>query len=237
MKWIRTHESRLHDRRFATLSAEAERAYNRMYILAGILEADGLFLENDKPLPVEDIAYRTRLDVTSLKRAITELQRAKLVHVNGKGPQLVDYVTEQIDLTKRRAQINERVTRYRELHQDGNEVKRDATHLERETQTQIKTKTLSLLKGPEREALEKHPAWIQEAIDLAISKGKDHSPAYITGILRNWLTEGRPEKQQKGLTRATTAKPVTAKPQTPNPAPTPADRAAAARIAARLKSK
>lgn len=199
MKWIRTHESRLHDLRFATLSAEAERAYNRMYILAGVLEADGLFIQDGRQLTPEEIAYRVRLDAATLKKTLNELQRARLVHVNGKGPQIVDFKTEQIDLRTRRAQINERVTRYRELHKDGNEVNRDETHLERETQTQTQTRVLLLLSADARSKVEKsHPEWPAQALEIANTKRTEDPVKYAAGVVRNWLLEGRASAPAKG---------------------------------------
>jgi DNA replication protein DnaD len=81
--------------------------------------------------------------------------------------------------------------------------------------------------------LTRHPEWVQEAFDLALSKNKQ-TPSYITGILRNWIAEGR---NQKGQTRANNpSRTSKTNPPTSPTEHTAAQRAAAQRIMARRKT-
>jgi len=102
---------------------------------------------------------------------------------------------------------------------------------EKEEDSLIKD-SLSLSKA-DREFLDtKHPDWINDAIDVANSKGI-HDPKYVTGILKNWIAEGRKEH----------AKPKRRNPQRTNKPgsqkenPSAATRNAAARILAKQRSK
>jgi len=234
----------LHDLRFASLSAEAERTYNRLYFLAGVLDADGLFIEHGRQLTHDEIAYRVRLETKEITKAIKELQRSKLIHVNGKGPQIMDWKTEQIDLNTKREKDRERQSRHRGVVTRDTDVtdsdsngSRSVTSIERETQTQ--TKTLLSLLSDHRDFLEKqHPEWITEAIKIAKDNGKQ-SDKYIAGILKNWILEGRNVKGAKakhGNTTPGTTK-RTDKPQPAQANYSASDRAAAERALAKRASK
>ena len=232
----------LHDLRYASLSAEAERAYNRLYLLAGILDADGLFIEHGRMLTTEEIAYRIRLQTPLVVKSIKELEKARLIHSNGKGPQILDWKKEQIDLNVKREKDRERQQRHRGVTRDEDVTARDeplsqsVTSIERETQTQIKT-LLSLL-SEHRDFLEKNPAWITDAIKIAKANGKQ-SDKYIAGILKNWILEGRTQKgaMKKNANPQPGAQKRTDKPQPAQANYSAADRAAAERALAKRGAK
>lgn len=117
MKWIKAHIADLDDLRFSHCEndPEAEQVYSRMQKLAGKLDSDGLFIMNGRRLSIEEIAYFIRLPVQRVIKAMKRLERYKLLHVNGKGPQIADWTIQQVDLAKVREQTKERVTRYRAL--------------------------------------------------------------------------------------------------------------------------
>jgi len=193
----------LDDVRLSSNDLEAEGLYARLYRLAGVLDADGLFIENGRVLSYDEIAYRIRIEKSTVLKLIKRLEKMNIIHVNGKGPQIVDWKHEQIDLNIKR----ERDRGYQAKHRAGQTVSDDVSpdkelsatvsDIERETQTQIKTKTLSLLKG-HVEILKQHPEWLDEAIEIASQMDK-LTPAYIAGIVKNWITEGR---TPKGVKRA-----------------------------------
>lgn len=241
--YILTKFNRLHDLRFASLSETAETIYDRLYILAGVLDADGLFIENGRVLSHDEIAYRLRKETNKLTKSIKELQKAGLIHVNGKGPQIIDWKHEQIDLNTKREKDRERQHRHRGVTRDtdvtgsDSDVSRSVTSIERETQTQ--TKTLLSLLSDHREFLEKqHPEWITDAIKIAKDNGKQ-SDKYIAGILKNWILEGRNVKGAKAKHANPTAGTAkrTDKSQSPQANYSASDRAAAERaLAKRAKS-
>lgn len=191
----------LHDLRFASLSAEAERTYNRLYFLAGVLDANGLFIENGRKLTNEEIAYRVRLETKELTRSIKELQKSQLVHVNGKGPEIIDWKYEQIDLNTKREKDRERQQRHRGVTRDTDVTARDGDGSQSvtsiETKTKTQTRVLLLLSKSAQEKLKSNPQWLDEAVAIAETKHLDNPDQYAAGILRNWLTEGRKERPAK----------------------------------------
>lgn len=192
--YILTKFNRLHDLRFASLSETAETIYDRLYILAGVLDADGLFIENGRVLSHEEIAYRLRKETTKLTKSIKELQKAGLIHVNGKGPQIIDWKHEQIDLNIKREKDRERQHRHRVVTRDSSSSQ-SVTSIETKTKTQ--TRVLLLLSKSAQEKLKAKPQWLDEAVAIAETKHLDNPDQYAAGILRNWLTEGRKETQRK----------------------------------------
>lgn len=199
--YILTKFNRLHDLRFASLSETAETIYDRLYILAGVLDADGLFIENGRVLSHEEIAYRLRKETTKLTKSIKELQKAGLIHVNGKGPQIIDWKHEQIDLNTKREKDRERQHRHRGVTRDTDVTTRDSSSSQSvtsiETKTKTQTRVLLLLSKSAQEKLKAKPQWLDEAVAIAETKHLDNPDQYAAGILRNWLTEGRKETQRK----------------------------------------
>jgi len=238
--YIKTYTSYLHDIRFSQLSAEAERTYNRLYVLAGTLEENGLFFENGRQLSNEEIAYRIRLDTKEVIKSMKELQRNHLLHVNGKGAQVIDWKNEQVDLNKERELARARQAKHRTVTRDtplvteNNDASRDVTHIEKETKTQIKTQSLSLLKG-HAERLKQHPSWIDEAVDVAAQMNK-LTPAYVAGIVKNWLAEGRTPTKGSNRAKSNYGASNPKRPDQPKPAQanyTDSDREAAKRVLAK----
>lgn len=238
--WIKQNTNELNDLRFSSLSAEAERTYGRMYKLAGLLDAEGLFIEHGRVLSNDEIAYRIRLQTSELNKSIKELTKARLVHVNGKGPQIMDFKRDQVDLNTRREKDRERQARHRSVTRDEGVTSGDThgsqsvTSLERERDSDLRKESLLLLSQANREKLAAHPEWIDEALKLAQSQNKPRA-SYVAGILRNWILEGRKPKGGKRATGHNTT--GHSKPETKDPAPaSDADLRTAARITARRKS-
>jgi hypothetical protein len=86
----------------------------KLYMLAGILEADGVI-----PLKPDEIAWRLRISLEELNDTLALLEDVKLYKNNGRGPELPFYTTEQItreQLERKRASGRERQEKYREKH-------------------------------------------------------------------------------------------------------------------------
>ena len=205
--FIVTRLHRLHDLRFANLSAEAERTYDRLYILAGALDTEGFFFdENGRQLTHDEIAYRVRLKTQEIKKALVELQRAKLIHVNGKGPQIVDWKNDQWEINKKRDADRERAAEKRRAAGDSNpsqDVAGDSNPSQDVALNKDKdinnNRVVLLLSADARAKVEKeHPEWPAQALEIANTKHVDDPVKYAAGVVRNWLLEGRASAPAKG---------------------------------------
>lgn len=196
--WIKLATTKIDDARLAMCSDAAQRDYLMLYMLAGRLDADGLFIENGRQLSDDEIAFKIRVKASRLKASIGEMKKSRLVHVNGKGPQIVDYASEQQSWRDKQDADRERQARHRSVTRDSETVTGDGepvTPLE-ESQSQIRRESLLLLSPAQREiVLNKHPHWMDDAEKIAKGKGKAR-PDYIAGIVKNWLTEGRRKPRQ-----------------------------------------
>lgn len=210
--WIKLSTTKIDDARLALCSDAAQRDYLMLYLLAGRLDAGGLFVENGRQLSEDEIAFKIRVKAARLKASINEMKRSKLIHVNGKGPQIADYPTEQQSWREKQEADRQRQARHRSVTRDGEAVTRDGesvTPLE-ESQSQIRRESLLLLSPAQREIVSsKHPAWIDEALKIAQTKNKLR-PDYVAGIVKNWLTEGRkkPRSDHRSPKRAAPRQPV-----------------------------
>lgn len=191
--WIKQSTSKIDDARLALCSDATQRDYFMLYLLAGRLDADGLFIENGRQLSEDEIAFKIRIKASRLKASIGEMKKARLVHVNGKGPQIVDYASEQQSWREKQDADRERQARHRAVTRDSETVTSDGepvTLLE-ESQSQIRRESLLLLSPAQRELItSKHPHWMDDAEKIAKAKGKVR-PNYIAGIVKNWIVEGR----------------------------------------------
>jgi len=150
-----------------------------------------------------------RRPIKMVEKSIKELQRHKLLHVNGKGPQILDWVKEQPEIAKvERTRAEERERKEKSRHGTSRSVTSDksgvtdsqgVSHVEKEIEKEIETKTrvLLLLSKSAQEKLKATPQWLDEAVAIAETKHLDNPDQYAAGILRNWLTEGRKETQRK----------------------------------------
>lgn len=202
--FIVTRLQRLQDLRFANLSAQAERTYDRLYILAGTLDAEGFFFdENGKQLTNDEIAYRVRLKTQEIKKALIELQRAKLIHVNGKGPQIVDWKNDQWELKRekdrdRQARHRANVTHVSQPVTPESVTSQNVT-LNKDKDKDINKDILLLLSADARAQVEKsHPEWPAQALEIANTKRTEDPVKYAAGVVRNWLLEGRRSAPAKG---------------------------------------
>jgi len=190
--WIKQSTSKIDDARLALCSDATQRDYFMLYLLAGRLDADGLFIENGRQLSEDEIAFKIRIKASRLKASIGEMKKARLVHVNGKGPQIVDYAHEQQSWREKQDADRERQARHRSVTRDSETVTSDGepvTPLE-ESQSQIR-ESLLLLSPAHREIVSsKHPEWMNDALKIAQAKNKVR-PNYIAGIVKNWIVEGR----------------------------------------------
>lgn len=112
--WIKLHTTRLDDVRLLRLNERQQLRYFQMYLLAGRLNVDGLFTENNERLNERDIAIKLR--ITDVKQFINDfkaLKSAGLIKANGHGPYIADFATEQVDWSKKQEQDRERKARQR----------------------------------------------------------------------------------------------------------------------------
>jgi hypothetical protein len=123
--WIKTPVSKLNDARLHFVSVQAQRDYLFMYMLAGQLDQDGLFFENERQLTEKEIAFRINTKPATLMQSIKELKREKLLHINGKGPQILDWGNEQINWREKQEAERERQQRHRGVTRDSEAVTRD----------------------------------------------------------------------------------------------------------------
>lgn len=210
--WIKLTTTKIDDARLALCSDATQRDYLMMYLLAGRLDADGLFIEDGRQLSDDEIAFKIRVKAARLKASINEMKKAKLIHVNGKGPQIADYANEQQSWREKQDADRQRQARHRSVTRDGEAVTRDGERVtpleESQSKSQIR-ESLLLLSPAHRELISsKYPAWIDDALKIAQAKNKVR-PDYIAGILKNWITEGRTKARQathRGASKKTTPK-------------------------------
>lgn len=124
--WIKLSTTKIDDARLAMCSDAAQRDYLMLYMLAGRLDADGLFVEDGRQLSEEEIAFKIRVKLARLKASVTEMKKARLVHVNGKGPQITDWGHEQINWREKQEKDRERQQRHRSVTRDGESVTSDS---------------------------------------------------------------------------------------------------------------
>lgn len=201
--WIKLATTKIDDARLALCSDATQRDYLMMYLLAGRLDADGLFIENGRQLSDDEIAFKIRVKAMRLKASINEMKKAKLIHVNGKGPQIADYANEQQSWREKQEADRQRQSRHRSVTRDSVSVTHDGesvTPLE-ESQSQIRRESLLLLSPAQRDLISsKHPAWVDDALKIAQAKNKLR-PDYVAGIIKNWITEGRKKPHPNSKSR------------------------------------
>ncbi len=131
--WIKFHTTALDDVRLLRLNERQQLRYFQMYLLAGRLNMDGLFIENNEPLNETDIAIKLR--ITDKKQFITDfkaLKNARLIKANGHGPYIAAFLDEQVDWSKLQEQNRERQAKSRERHE---KVTRDKNVTDKKSRT------------------------------------------------------------------------------------------------------
>lgn len=112
--WIKLHTSTLDDTRILRLPERQQLRYFQLYLLAGRLNADGLFIENGSRLDDTDIAIKLRItDTKQFSADLKALKHAGLIKVNGKGPFVEAFPREQVDWNKKQEQERERKAKQR----------------------------------------------------------------------------------------------------------------------------
>lgn len=140
MPWIKSYTRKLDDIRLARVNPLSQLAYFKLELLAGKCDSDGAFIMNGEQLTHDEIAFYIRMDAKELKKAFKELIINKLVYVNGHGPTIKDFTSEQVSQAVRREAWKERQERHR-VTRDTETVTRDSavTHAPR-TRVQSKSK-------------------------------------------------------------------------------------------------
>lgn len=201
--WIKLATTKIDDARLAMCSDAAQRDYLMLYMLAGRLDADGLFIENGRQLSDDEIAFKIRVKASRLKASIGEMKKSRLIHINGKGPQIMDWQNEQVDMNKKRERDREYQRKHRAVRPDSEDVRPDSERVAPLEESQIRRESLLLLSPAQRELItSKHPHWMDDAEKIAKAKGKPR-PQYIAGIIKNWIVEGRrkPRQPQRGAVK------------------------------------
>lgn len=120
--WIKQPTTKLNDARLSFVSIQAQRDYFMMYLLAGQIDADGLFVEHGRRLSDKEIAFRIHTKADRLVSSMKELKRENLLHINGRGPQIADWQHEQINWREKQDADRSRQARHRDVTRDGEPV-------------------------------------------------------------------------------------------------------------------
>jgi len=121
MPWIKSHVKQLDDIRLVRTSEQGQLAYYKLSLLAGKCDADGSFIMNGEQLTEDEIAFYISMDPRKLKAAIKELNKNKLISVNGHGPYIADFRNEQVSQAQRQEQWRLRQQRHRTGTSDSDE--------------------------------------------------------------------------------------------------------------------
>lgn len=112
--WIKLHTSTLDDTRVLRMNERQQLRYYQLYLLAGRLNADGLFVENGSRLDDVDIAIKLRItDAKQFSADLKALKQAGLIKVNGKGPFIEAFSREQVDWNRKQELERERKAKQR----------------------------------------------------------------------------------------------------------------------------
>lgn len=180
---------------------ESKAVYYMLSELACQCDADGAFVVNEIQLTNEQISHAIGIDVVQLRKAFKDMKRTGMLSENGHGPFLTDYAYEQVSRDEQREawKSAKAQQRSKEVNEDVHEDVKKEVHEDvfAKSKSQIRDRVLLLLSKSAKEKLQATPQWIDDAIKIANTKHLDNPDQYITGILRNWLTEGRKETQRK----------------------------------------
>lgn len=112
--WIKFHTTMLDDVRLLKLTEKQQLRYMQTYLLAGRLNADGLFIENNERLDIDDIAIKLRVtDRKQFAKDFATLKKVGLIKQNGHGPYIAAFADEQVDWAKKQESDRERKQRQR----------------------------------------------------------------------------------------------------------------------------
>lgn len=112
--WIKLHTTTLDDVRLLRLNERQQLRYFQMYLLAGRLNMDGSFLENEMKLNETDIAIKLRVaDVKQFAADFKALKAAGLIKANGHGPFIAAFEEEQVNWFHKQDLDRERQQRHR----------------------------------------------------------------------------------------------------------------------------
>lgn len=112
--WIKLHTTILDDVRLLRLNDRQQLRYYQMYLLAGRLNNDGLFVENGSRLDETDIAIKLRIsDTKQFAADVKALKKSGLIKVNGRGPYIEAFDREQVDWSRKQEQERERQAKHR----------------------------------------------------------------------------------------------------------------------------
>lgn len=112
--WIKLHTSTLDDTRVLRMNERQQLRYYQLYLLAGRLNADGLFIENGSRLDDVDIAIKLRItDTKQFSADLKAMKQAGLIKVNGRGPYIEAFSREQVDWNRKQELERERKAKQR----------------------------------------------------------------------------------------------------------------------------
>lgn len=112
--WIKLYTTSLDDVRLLRLNERQQLRYFQLYLLAGRLNVDGLFVEHDTRLNELDIAIKLRIsDRKQFAADFNALKKAGLIRQNGHGPYVEAFAREQVDWKAKQEQERERKAKQR----------------------------------------------------------------------------------------------------------------------------
>lgn len=202
--WIKFHTTNLDDVRILRLNERQQLRYYQMYLLAGRLNADGLFVENNERLNEVDIAIKLR--VTDRKQFTTDfnaLKKAGLIKINGHGPYIEAFDREQVDWSRKQEQDRERKAKQRHgsVTRDMNvtEKKSRVSHASVTPLDQTKTKTKTKIKKKKEIKNQPPPIPSSSRMKRATVVGggdKEKVSSLSSSPSRDWMSQLSPVQRQ-----------------------------------------
>jgi hypothetical protein len=219
MPWIKQYPHRLHDVRLAQLNDRQQLRYYQLYLLAGHLNVEGAFTQENKPLTYKEIAFFLRVrDSKQLEKDMQAIRKSGLMKLNGHGPYIAEFKDEQIKWMDKQRNERERKKRERASRTSHGSVTRDTsvtangvTPLEQEQDKTLVVVVADALKMYEEKIGELTPHIRNEikklfktddhnalgkAINITADQDK-HTLAYLKGVFRN-LRNGTQKPEPRG---------------------------------------
>ena len=205
--WIKLYQEVLNDYKMAILPDNVWRRCIELFLLAGEYNQAG------KLPPVEEIAFRLRVEADQLKTEMQHLERVEILReAVGGGWYVAKFAERQAPVSaaerKRRQRERDNKSRYGHAPVTIRDTDTD-TDTDKETDTEESVVVIKnyyeknigpivpVILDNIKEAAKQYPAyWIEDAIDVSVNNDAKNW-AYIKAVLKNWKTEGRNGRKKK----------------------------------------
>lgn len=141
-KWVKVYTSILEESRFMRLPDVDKLTYFLLILLAGRAGDGGKLTENGEPMDADAIAWSLRANPGEVIPRLERLKEAGFLEYRGGCWALPRWADEQVDIEKRRAEIRQRVSRFRKKAeaQDADGTAHDVTRSEESRVEEIKNR-------------------------------------------------------------------------------------------------